>query len=86
MNGRAVNAINFGGRRRRRPPLPTQFTTEYLYAALMPNQPSVGPPSAEYMARKTAPLGSDTVKKILHGYEQAAAGDVGDVAGVDDYV
>ena len=50
------------------------------------NQPSMGPPSAEYMARKTAPLGSDTVKKILHGYEQAAAGDVGDVAGVDDYV
>ena len=86
MNGRGVNAINFGGRRRRRPPLPTQFTTEYLYAALMPNQPSVGPPSAEYMARKTAPLGSEKVRNILHGYEMAAAGDVGDVAGVDDYV
>ena len=83
---RAVNAINFAADADAILRSPLNFTTEYLHAALMPNQPSVGPPSAEYMARKTAPLGSDTVKKILHGYEQAAAGDVGDVAGVDDYV
>ena len=48
---------------------------EYIYAALRMESP-----------RKSAPLGSDKVREILHGYEKAAAGDVGDVAGVDDYV